>query len=139
MSRYAEGLLRAEEEARIIADAIRAIPPPVIELPQIPAPPPSPAPPAAAAAVPTGAIQPYRELVTYDSPLTITAVSSWWSVYIFNEGPDPVDTYVNGREYSFRLDRREDRRIAAAAPTLNEIHVTVEEGDSATVKIDTMR
>jgi len=46
MSRYAEALLRAEEEASIIADAIRAIPPPVVELPQIPAPPSPPAPPA---------------------------------------------------------------------------------------------
>lgn len=91
------------------------------------------------ARVPAGVVQPYRELVTHDNPLTITAVSPWWSVYIWNEGPDPVETYVNGRDSSFRLAIRESRRIDAGAPTFNEIYVIVGAGDSATVKIDTMR
>lgn len=88
---------------------------------------------------PAGVIHPYRETVTPDSPLYISAVYPWWSVFIWNEGPDTVETFINGREYSFRLEDDESRRIDAGAPLLRDVYITVEPGESATVKIDTMR
>jgi len=88
---------------------------------------------------PEGVIHPYRETVTPESPLSISAVNPWWSIFIWNEGPDPVETFINGREYSFRLDDDESRRIDAGAPLLRDVYITVEPGDSATVRIDTMR
>ena len=114
MRRLAESLVAAEETARILVAELK---------------PPDP----------EGVIHPYREEVTPESPLLIRTVHPWWCIYIWNEGPDPVDTFINGREYSFRLEDVESRKIDAGGPFLRDVYVTVESGKQATVKIDTLR
>lgn len=114
MRRLAEALVAAEETARILVAALK---------------PPEP----------EGIIHPYRIAVTHELPLLIRAVHPWWSVFVWNEGPDPIDTFINGREYSFRLGEEESRKIDAGGPLLTDIYVTVESGKQATVRIDAMR
>ncbi len=88
---------------------------------------------------PEGVIHPYRETITPETPLILESVRPWWSIFIWNEGPNPVDTFINGREYSFRLEEEESRSIDAGAPLLRDLYITVDPGESATVRIDTMR
>jgi len=88
---------------------------------------------------PEGIIHPYRETITHDTPLSIESVHPWWSIFIWNEGPDPVDTFINGTELSFRLEDDESRKIDMGAPLLTDFLITVETGESATVRIDTVR
>lgn len=114
MRRLAESIVAAEETARTLVLELR--------LPD-----------------PEGVIHPYKEVVTFELPLLIRAVHPWWSIFIWNEGPDPVDTFINGREYSFPLDEEESRKIDAGGPFLRDVYVTVESGKQATVRIDTMR
>jgi len=114
LRRLAESLVAAEETARILVAALK---------------PPEP----------EGVIHPYREAVTFELPLLLRAVQPWWSIYVWNEGPDPVDTFINGREFSFRLGAEESRKIDLGGPLIRDVYVTVEQGASATVRIDAMR
>ena len=86
-----------------------------------------------------GVIRPYRETITPEAPLSIVPVHPWWGIFIWNEGPDPIDTFINGTEFSFRLEDDESRKIDMGAPLLTDVLITVEAGESATVRIDTVR
>lgn len=86
-----------------------------------------------------GVIRPYRETITPESPLSLEPVHPWWGIFIWNEGPDPVKTFINGTEFSFRLEEVESRKIDMGAPLITDVLVTVEAGESATVRIDTVR
>ena len=86
-----------------------------------------------------GVIRPYRETITPEAPLSLEPVHPWWGIFIWNEGPDPVETFINGTEFSFKLEDLESRKIDMGAPLLTDLLITVEAGESATVRIDTVR
>lgn len=111
---FAEAIVAAEETARLLASELR---------------PPEP----------EGVSLPFREKVDHDLPLLLRPVQPFFSVYIYNEGPDPADTLINGGDRSFRLEKGQSRQVDMGAPKIKEILVTVEVGKTATVKIDTLR
>lgn len=114
MRRLAESIVAAEETARILA---RALKPPEIE----------------------GVVQPLSLDVTPDQPANLRPVRPWWSFYVLNDGPDVVHVHVNRGERSFDLEKYEDRTIDMGAPRIWEVRITVDEGCSATVRVDAKR
>lgn len=114
MRRLAESLVAAEETALILA---RAFKPPEIE----------------------GVIQPFSVDVTPERPVVLRPLRPWWSVYVLNDGPDAIHVYVNRGESSFDLDKYEDKRIDIGAPRIEEVLIEVDEGCSASVRIDAKR
>jgi len=114
MRRLAESIVAAEETARILAAALR---PSEVE----------------------GVIQPFSLDVTPEQPVYLRPVHPWWSIYIWNDGPDEVHTYVNGRERSFDLGLDESREINMGAPKIREVVFMVEAGKAAHVRMDSKR
>lgn len=114
MRRLAESIVAAEETARILAAAFR---PPEIE----------------------GVIQPLSLDVTPERPVLLRPLRPWWSVYVLNDGPDVVHVYVNRGERSFDLGKYEDKGIDMGAPRIEEVLIEVDEGCSASVRVDAKR
>lgn len=114
MRRLAESIVAAEETARILAVALR---PPEVE----------------------GVVQPFSLDVTPEHPIYLRPVHPWWSIYIWNDGPDEVHAYVNGRERSFDLSQSESREINMGAPKIWEVVFMVDEGKTAHIRMDSKR